>query len=245
MHEASMHEFNSFITLTYDDDNVPNDYSLNYRHFQLFMKRVRRRFRLRVRFYMCGEYGETYSRPHYHACLFGIRPTDLYPWRKSGAGFELYRSPILEDLWPHGSVEVGDVTFESAAYVARYIMKKVTGPDAERHYELVDGDTGEIYNRTPEFTRMSLKPGIGATWYEQFKDEVFPLDRVVVRGHEARPPRYYFNRLKLEPGLMSDLVEFERSKLGILYGGDNSPERLAVKEEVTIAKIRNLSRSVE
>ena len=83
------------------------------------MKRLRARFRARtIRFYMCGEYGETYSRPHFHACLFGLRPDDLYPWRKSAAGFDLYRSPLLEELWSKGSVEVGDVTFESAECVS-------------------------------------------------------------------------------------------------------------------------------
>lgn len=245
MHESSMHLDNSFITLTYDDDHVPNDYSLNYRHFQLFMKRVRRNLNARVRFYMCGEYGETYSRPHYHACLFGFRPDDLYPWRMSGAGFQLYRSPMLERLWPRGSVEVGDVTFESAAYVARYIMKKVTGSHAESHYEMVDGVTGEVFTRVPEFTRMSLKPGIGATWYAKYQSEVFPLDRVVVRGVECKPPRYYSNLLKSTPGYLSDDVEYSRYLKALKLADDNTEDRLYVKEEVCKARIKTLRRNVE
>lgn len=244
MHESSMHTDNSFVTLTYSDEYIPHDYSLNYRHFQLFMKRVRKSYS-RVRFYMCGEYGETYSRPHYHACLFGLRPRDLTPWRRSSAGFQLFRSASLEKLWPYGSVEVGDVSFESAAYVARYIMKKVTGSNAEKHYEIVDGITGEIYSRVPEFTRMSLKPGIGHDWYRKYSAEVFPLDRVVVRGHEAKPPRYYFNMLKSDPGLLSDFVEHERYLKSLTLGDENSYDRLAVREEVTAAKLKSLKRGIE
>lgn len=244
MHEASMHADNCFVTLTYDDDHVPHDYSLNYRHFQLFMKRVRKSYS-RVRFYMCGEYGETYSRPHFHACLFGLRFPDLYPWRKTGAGFDLYRSPSLESLWPYGSAEVGDVTFESAAYVARYIVKKVTGINAEEHYKIVDPSTGEIYDRVPEFTRMSLKPGIGFSWYDKYKSEVFPLDRVVVRGVECKPPRYYKLLLDDEPGLMADNVEYARYLQGIKLSLDNTDERLRVKEIVCKARIKNLRRSIE
>lgn len=245
MHESSMHKDNCFVTLTYDDENVPSDYSLNYRHFQLFMKRLRKSLDAKVRFYMCGEYGETYSRPHYHACLFGYRPQDLYAWRKTGAGFQLYRSGMLEKLWVSGSVEIGDVTFESAAYVARYIMKKVTGVNAEKHYEMVDGDTGEVYSRATEFTRMSLKPGIGHSWYEKYKSEVFPLDRVVVRGIECKPPRYYTDLLKSDPGFVSDDVEYSRYLKSLKLLDDNTKERLAVKEEVCKARIKTLRRSVE
>lgn len=244
MHESQMHACNCFVTLTYNEASIPHDFSLRYRDFQLFMKRLRKQFG-QVRFYMCGEYGETYSRPHFHACLFGIRFSDLYPWRKSGAGFQLYRSADLEALWPLGSAEVGDVTFESAAYVARYIVKKVTGRSADEHYEMVDDITGEIYSRVPEFTRMSLKPGIGFSWYEKFKREVFPLDRVVVRGHECKPPRYYKELLDKEAGFMSDDVEYDRYVKGIALAVDNSPDRLSVKEVVCKARIRTLRRVVE
>lgn len=244
MHESQMHENNSFVTLTYDDNHVPRDYSLNYRDYQLFMKRARKVYG-RVRFYMCGEYGETFGRPHYHACLFGLRPSDLKEWRKSAAGFDLYRSAELETLWPYGSVEVGEVTFESAAYVARYCMTKVTGKAAEAHYEAVDGDTGEIYNKTPEFTRMSLKPGIGGTWYAKFGTDVFPRDRVVVRGFESTPPRYYKKILDSAKGYESDLVDFSRSERAKMFVNDNSPKRLRVRESVCKARVKMLKRSLD
>lgn len=246
MHESAMHNANCFVTLTYDERNVPRDMSLCYMDFQKFLKRLRRSLdEKKMRFYMCGEYGEKFKRPHYHACLFGYRPVDLTYWRKSEAGFDLFRSESLEKIWGLGSVEIGDVSFESAGYIARYIMKKVTGDNAEKHYEMVDGDTGEVYSRRAEFTRMSLKPGIGRSWYDKYKDEVFPLDRVVVRGIECPVPRYYFRLLKSSGSFAIDDVEYNRYKKGIKSLADNTPERLRVKEEVCKARIKTLKRSVE
>lgn len=244
MHEASMHTDNCFITLTYDDKHVPHDYSLDYVDFQLFLKRLRKKHG-KLRFFMCGEYGETYGRPHFHACIFGFRFSDMYPWRKSAAGFELSRSADLEFLWPLGTAEIGEVTFESAAYVARYLMSKVTGRDAAKHYEMTDGYTGEIYAREPEFIRMSLRPGIGATWYAKYSSEVFPLDRVVVAGHECTPPRYYKKLLDASPGFVSDQVEHSRYLMSLRLSADNTPARLRAKEIVCKARVSTLKRSVE
>lgn len=244
MHEAQMHENNSFVTLTYDEDHLPADMSLNYRDFQLFMKRLRKAHGS-LRFYMCGEYGETYGRPHYHAAFFGFRPDDLYAWRKSGAGFQLYRSPLLEKLWAKGSVEVGDVTFESAAYIARYVMKKRTGADAENHYEAVIAETGEIVKRVPEFTRMSLKPGIGALWYDRYKSEVYPRDRVVVRGYECKPPRYYDLRLEAEREEAFASVRSKRlARLCEQPLSEFMDDRIKAKEVVAKARIKTLKRSL-
>ena len=87
---------------------------------------------------------------------------------KEASGATLYRSDTLESLWTYGFSSIGDVTFESAAYVARYVMKKVTGDAAESHYTVVDPETGEITVRTPEFNKMSLRPGIGAGWFDKY-----------------------------------------------------------------------------
>lgn len=134
VHESQLHKENCFITLTYASEHLPPDSSLHYRDFQLFMKRLRKKFTgKKIRFYMCGEYGENFGRPHFHACLFGHNFDDLKLW-KTQNNIPLYRSKILEELWPFGHSSVGSVTFESAAYVARYIMKKVTGEAAELHY---------------------------------------------------------------------------------------------------------------
>ena len=80
----------------------------------------------RIRFFHCGEYGESTSRPHYHAIIFGYDFPDKKKWRTTDRGDILYRSPLLETLWDKGSSEIGSVTFESAAYVARYSLKKIT-----------------------------------------------------------------------------------------------------------------------
>lgn len=135
MHEAKMHKQNCFITLTYNEENRPYNDDLNYQDFQLFMKRLRERFQgTTIKFYMCGEYGPKLGRPHFHACLFGIDFPDRKLWKVTDSKSKLYRSEILEKLWTKGFSSVGDVNFESAAYVARYIMKKVTGEAAELHY---------------------------------------------------------------------------------------------------------------
>lgn len=134
MHEAQMHKQNCFITLTYDDKHLPEDHGLHYKHFQDFMKRLRKKYGAGIRFYMCGEYGEQLGRPHFHACIFGMDFADKKLWKTTGSKSKLYRSAELEKLWTFGFSSVGDVNFESAAYVARYIMKKVTGEAATEHY---------------------------------------------------------------------------------------------------------------
>ena len=155
MHEAQMHDENCFITLTYAPEHLPDDESLNYDHFQRFMKRLRKRVRVPVRFYMCGEYGENFGRPHYHACLFGYDFPDKKLLMRTKNGDNLFTSKMLNELWPYGLSSIGSVNFQSAAYVARYIMKKITGNAAFDHYNEVDEDGVITRSRTPEFTRMS------------------------------------------------------------------------------------------
>lgn len=244
MHESKMHDFSVFVTLTYDDDHVPYDSSLNYRHFQLFMKRVRKHFASRVRFYMCGEYGELFSRPHFHACLFGVFFEDREFFRELDSGSKLWTSKTLSKLWPYGFCSIGDVTFESAAYVARYVMKKVTGPRADKHYEAVDPVSGEVFSRIPEFTRMSLKPGIGATFFQKYRSEIFPRDEVVIRGMKMKPPKYYDRLLAADPTTMSDDIEYSRYVRSLELLSDNTPDRLRVREIVTKARLNFKKRSI-
>lgn len=245
MHEAQMHDHSIFVTLTYNDDNLPTDLSLNYRHFQLFMKRLRKDFTGRnVRFYMCGEYGEDFQRPHFHALLFNCFFTDRKVYSRLASGSTLYTSERLSELWPYGFSSIGDCTFESAAYVARYCMKKVTGPRAQAHYERVDWATGEITSVTPEFNRMSLKPGIGASWFAKYRKDVYPGDFVVVNGMKAKPPRFYDNLLKSAGDFDSDLVEFLRYQKALKSSEDNTPERLAVREKVAAAALKSKVRSL-
>jgi hypothetical protein len=234
MHEASLHTENCFITLTYRDNPV----SLDYRDFQLFMKRLRKVFP-RVRFYMCGEYGEQLNRPHFHACLFGVNFPDRVRFSRS-----LYRSPLLESLWRHGYSSIGEVTFESAAYVARYIMKKVTGDPAVDHYRHVDTETGEVIDRVPEFCHMSLKPGIGASWLGRFITDVYPNGDMVVRGTESKAPRYYDKLYRRVDRDGFDDMKYRRIvKSWDVSALEKVDKRLKVREQVCAARVGRLVRS--
>lgn len=245
MHEASLYKDNCFITLTYDEEHLPDDYSLHYDDFQRFMKRLRKRYQGKtIRFYMAGEYGENFGRPHFHACIFNLDFEDKYLWQKTDSGSKIYRSKILEELWPFGYSSIGEVNFQSAAYVARYIMKKVTGDMAEQHYEEVNFNTGEIVNRKPEFNKMSLKPGIGYKWYQKYKDDVYPHDYVIVNGKKCKPPKFYDKKYADDYPYEFDQLQWEREKSAKAQIFDNTPERLLVKEEVLKAKLSRLKRKL-
>lgn len=258
MHEASLYKNNCFITLTYNDEHLPDDYSLHYEDFQKFMKRLRKRFKgiqssaspasgdkFPIRFYMAGEYGENFGRPHFHACIFNFDFSDKVLWQKTESGSKIYRSKELEELWPFGYSSIGDVNFQSAAYVARYIMKKVTGDMADQHYEEVNFSTGEIIKRRPEFNKMSLKPGIGADWYEKFKDDVYPHDYVVVNGKKCRPPKFYDRKFADDFPYEFDQLVWQREREAKALLSDNTDERLAVKEKVVVAKLSRLKRKLK
>jgi hypothetical protein len=242
LHEASLHESNAFITLTYDDANCPDGGTLRYRDFQLFMKRLRK-VTGKVTFYCGGEYGEELARPHYHACIFGYDFPDKVYLKKSSDGSRLYTSKLLERLWPAGMSTTGDVTFASAAYIARYCVQKVTGDLAAAHYRVITVD-GEIIDRTPEFNHMSLKPAVGKRWLEKYETDVYPRDYVVVNGVKVKPPKYYDTIFEKEnPGVFSELVA-QRELDASLQAFDNSYSRLAVKETVQLARSTMLKRGL-
>lgn len=245
MHEAAMHKENCFITLTYARDCLPPESSLEHRDFQLFLKRLRARFCSRtVRFYMCGEYGPKNGRPHYHACLFGVDfIKDRVPNGKSASGMMFYDSKELRDLWGHGKVSVQDLRTETAGYCARYIMKKVLGPDAKTAYDSVDED-GVIHKRRPEYAAMSLKPGIGAEWFAKYKRDVFPRDLVVAGGMKYCPPKYYDKLLKRSRDAALDGIEFKRELRAREAAPDNTVERRLVREVVQTARVRSLTRDL-
>jgi hypothetical protein len=214
-----MYESNCFITLTISDDGFErlakergysNKHTLDVRDWQLFMKRLRKRYGAGIRFYMCGEYGEQSGRPHYHACIFNFDFPDKELWSVRD-GIQLYRSDSLEELWPYGFSTIGNVTFESAAYVARYIMKKIKGDNADSYYkDRVDPETGEIYSIKPEFTTMSRRPGIGKAWYDMFKADLYPHGYVVMRGAKCKVPRFYDDLLEKEDSKLFDKVRMKR-----------------------------------
>lgn len=242
LHEASLYKHNCFLTLTYDDEHVPHRSMLDYPAFQKFMKRLRKHAApTRPRFYMCGEYGPENGRPHYHACVFDFDFADKTYWARSPSGEKIYRSESLERLWPFGFCSVGQVTFESAAYVARYCVQKVTGFNAAAHYRRVDQD-GE-YQLPPEFNHMSLKPGIGARWLEKFQSDVYPHDYTIINGKEVKPPKYYDRLFSRQFPEEFEDIQYKRELLGRSLYQDNTPERLAVKEIVSRARLNQFTRS--
>ena len=276
VHESCLHEINGgncFVTLTYrdridcDDEqlrngfHVPDDWSLNKKHFQDFMKRLRKAFSpQKIRFYMCGEYGNhckhgidlgivvcplcRVGRPHYHACLFNCSFPDLAAYG-SRDGELRYTSPFLESIWKYGFVDVGELNFESAAYVARYILKKVNGDMAHDHYMLYDLD-GCITFVEPEFTLMSRRPGIGRDWYRKYADDVFPSDEVPVPGSGVfkKVPRYYEELFKDANPLKLEEIKRMRQEFLKAHGDDYTPERLMDKYKVKKAQVDMLKRSV-
>lgn len=198
LHESSCHKDNAFITLTYQDSKMPLYGGLDYKgDWTRFLKRLRKavfkKYNKKIRFYVVGEYGEINLRPHYHAIIFGFDFPDKRPYLER-LGNIIYRSDLLESCWidpddgvSFGYSSVGDVNFQTAAYVARYSMKKLIGNQVESFEDIVDGFgevrqfpvfseryvrvdplTGNKVNVERERAFMSLKPGIGKEWFDKY-----------------------------------------------------------------------------
>lgn len=178
--EAAMHENSVFLTLTYDDANVP--LTLIPADLSGFVKRLRGRIG-RFRFFGCGEYGDRFGRPHYHCLLFGATLD-----RAERLGRETYRSAIVEDCWKMGLHYAGSVTPASAAYCAGYVGKKYGVTSGPR--EVVDPETGEVIPFQRPFARMSNRPGLGVPYLERYGMEL--LRGYAVRdGRKVPLPRRY------------------------------------------------------
>lgn len=240
-----------FITLTYNDAHLPWGGSLEPSHFTKFMKRLRKKYpELSIRYFMCGEYGARLQRPHYHAILFGIDFShDRYIWREQAGKERLYRSPTLETLWPFGYSSIGDCTWQSAAYVARYVLKKVNGDEAEDHYYRPDERTGELISTVPEYVRMSRgrgdTRGLGHEWFQRFYKDIYPEDFVVTAAGKTRPPRYYDELLRVEDPRLYQSVKRERRKRAIAIAGDPKRPSLEQQEECKALQIDRLTREYE
>jgi len=243
MHETKMHEQNCFVTLTYNPKNLPANGTLVVDDVQRFLKRLRKKLEpKKIRFFLCGEYGEKLARPHYHLIIFGHDFEDKK--EVSGGVNPLFESETLDKIWglaDPGMCKIGSVTFESACYVANYATKKITNkheyrdvdgriwPSADQHYQ----------GRKPEFLCMSRRPGVGKTWYEKFNGDVFPSDEVIVRGKTARPPRYYSNLYK-----ESEPEKYEKIKARREAAADHLEKWVYKGQEIEIAPSRNARRLV-
>lgn len=240
MHEASLSLHNCFLTLTYNDDQLPQRGQLHYEHIQKAFKRLRHAVGP-FRHYTCGEYGDDSKRPHYHSLLFGV---DFHEDRRPISRLsehQVWRSPTLEKIWTFGNSSIGSLTFESAAYVARYCMKKVTGKGAADHYWRID-ETGAEYSMVPEFAYGSNRPGIGARWLEKYMSQTYPRDYVVINGKEVKPPRYYDKLFEEQNPQSMEWVKFLRFVKAEQSASDNTQERLTVKETVAKARVNQFKR---
>lgn len=239
MLELQYHDSAYFCTFTYDDVHVPRTYyadpetgeavpvlTLDKRDMQLLMKRIREHFPDdKIRFFGCGEYGSHSFRPHFHIILFGLHLDDLVIYktvRQGGEFYAYYNSDSLARCWlddkgsPKGYVVVGKVTWETCAYTARYVTKKLKGAEAKFY---------DDHNIQPEFVLMSRKPGIGRQYYDDHP-ELYDYEKINIStpkgGRFFRPPRYYDKLFDLEyPSRYEELklsraqlaVEAQRSKL--------------------------------
>ena len=238
MHEAQLVDEKCFITLTYDDEHLPADGSLRKSDFQKFMKRLRKEYcERRISYFMCGEYGEENHRPHYHAVFFGVEFEDVQVLRKRHRGKLARTSAILGKLWGLGFNSVGSVTTQSCRYVASYCLKKVTGVAADEHYKRVNVETGEVYWLVPEYAAMSLRPAIGARWFEEFGADVVAYDGVHVDGKRLPVPKYYDRLRKREDWRELYRAKLERKREGLSHAADNTAERLAVREAVVRSRL--------
>lgn len=223
VHESQLYEQNSFLTLTYDDDYLPKDGSLNKKHFVDFMKRLRKSIQpKKIRYFMCGEYGEQLDRPHFHAIIFNHDFSDdrvEFKYRKSSI---LYTSEALNKLWPYGFSSIGSVTYATAAYVAKYAIKKITGELAEYHYQ----------GKTPEYAQMSRMPGIGTEYFNRYRDEIFQHDSIVLNSREYPIPRFYTNKFEEE-----EIKTLKSNRVKKINTSENTIARLRVKEKILKQKL--------
>ena len=260
--ELQYHDSAWFCTFTYDDDHVPRTYypdpetgeaipalTLQKRDFQLLMKRIRKKFSSdKIRFFMSGEYGSETFRPHYHAISFGLHLTDLVPYKtvkEADQYYTYYNSPSLQECWPFGYVVVGEVTWESCAYTARYVMKKLKGKEAVFY---------EKHNIQPEFTLMSRKPGIARQYYDDHP-EIYDYDFINVStekgGRKFRPPRYYDKLFDVDQPEKSKELKELRAKLAreaqaakLAATSLQSEELMEVQENSLSHRLKSLRRSL-
>lgn len=237
-HEIAVNDENCFVTLTYDDENLPK-HGVDIDHFQRFMKRLRYKYsEKKIKHYGVGEYGSEFGRPHYHVLLFGHDFSDKTYWALRNES-KSYRSASLERLWPYGNSEVGEANFTSASYVARYLTKdyqKGIGQKGVREWRKALGIN-------PEFCSMSRggrkkgSHGLGYEWFEQFHEELLKFDSIIIQGSPLSPARYYDD-------LLGERYPEEAAKIKRNRRGGNIPRpdkttrQLYADKKILEAKIR-------
>lgn len=225
-----MHPLSEFVTLTYRNEDLPQNGTLIPEHLQLFHKRLHNRLldsRGRgIRYYGCGEYGDLNKRPHYHSILYDVWFPDRVLYGYNEGGHPIYTSKKLDEIWGYGDCKIAAVTFETACYVARYCVKKVDGKQRDAgHYQVYDAD-GVISERQPEFAHMSRRPGIGASYVAKYGNELLAHDHVIMNGKPVPMTRYYDTLLsKIDPTRVDVLKTNRRRKAATYRRFDMEAER--------------------
>ena len=255
---------NCFITLTYDDKHLPQDHSLYHEHFQKFLKRFRKAiYPKKIRFFMCGEYGDDTWRPHYHAIIFGYDFTEGIKYKgnwhnrrqriqESEVGNPYYISSFLKELWGMSKNYpiIAEANFDTAAYVARYCTKKITGEKADEHYnrQIIDWNeyTGEVLEMfetqlLPEYSSSSKKPGIGKGWWEKYKTDTYS-NYLINNGKKTPVPKYYDKLLEMEDEVQLKAMKVARQLALINKKEELTPERLKQRHEVKKKQMKQLER---
>lgn len=238
VHEAKLHTHNCFLTLTYNDDSLPSDGSLHRDHLQLFLKRLRRHLSYydkdcKIRFLSCGEYGSLNMRPHYHILIFGWFPSDVRKLSALTSGYNLFHSPLIEKLWPYGYNTVGAVTFESARYVAKYSLKKQTGQNSAMY---------DLLGIKPEFVGCSLKPGIGADFFNKYSEDIITQGFCVVNGVKYKIPNYYLKLFDRENPVWCEIFKQWRRDA---VNQDVDLYRLQAKEQILRKRQERFERELD
>lgn len=232
-HEAQMHKRNCFLTLTFDEDHLPFDRSLDVRDWQLFAKRMRKRMG-RFRFFHAGEYGPENLRPHYHACIFGLDFEDKVEVGASKSGRPMWMSATLTELWKQGIATVQPFSERTAAYTAGYVVEKARFSYFALNNPRVCPHTGEVWEVRPEYHTMSRRPGIGHGWLEKYGETDLWRggEAVSADGHVSAVPHYYVRKLKeTDPEAFEAFDEKRKNRAKFV-----SDEQLAIREKNAIAR---------
>lgn len=273
MLEAKEWEFNQFITLTYETSELTYNTCVDVNsgevlgiptlvpeHLTKFMKDLRRYYKYHygwedIRFYACGEYGSLHGRPHFHIIAFNLPIYDKVFKFKNEQGDSIYVSKTIEQIWGRGIVSIGNVTWNSAAYVARYVVKKQKGETKG----IVDWSQDRLMlaGLQPEFTRMSRKEGIGRKYYEDNREKIYGTDEIVITNNKGlakviRPPKYYDKLYDVEYPDDMALIKKKRvkmadnaMKLQLSKTSLSEKEYLQLKERNKQESIKRLKRAVD
>lgn len=242
--EAKTHIENIFATLTYRDDDLVIGYqhpTLVEEHLTNFWKRLRQALirhpeyftkesESELRYLASGEYGDESNRPHYHALIFGLDFRDKTIEQKDGDNI-LYHSEHLDRIWTHGYCTIGNVSYASASYVAKYAMKN-------------DSYHKEIWNEIgvePQFCRMSRRPALALKWIEENHEDVYPSDELIINNQKMSSIKYFDNIYAAGNELLMHAIKLKRQTK--THELNTSKKQLLVKKKVKMAQLKTGSKT--